>query len=70
MITNTSFSPGFSLPKDSMYVNSALVVRRPKVQLLSLFKGRSGHQSITTAKTPHYMYRYKIGVSFRECDWG
>ena len=38
-----------------MYVNPALVVRRPKVQLLPLFKGRSGHQSIITAKTQPYI---------------
>ena len=60
MIINTSFSPSFSLPKNSVYVNSALVVRRPKVELLRLLKGCSGHQSVTTTKTPHYIYRYKI----------
>ena len=68
MIINSSFSPDFSLPKDSMYVNSALGVRRPKVQLLSVFKGGSGQPNVTTAKTPRYIYRYKTGVSFGEWD--
>ena len=72
MVTNTSFSPSFSLPKNAMYVNSSLVVRRQKIQLklLSLFKGMSGHQSITTTKTPHYIYSYKIRVRVGEWDWG
>ena len=50
-----------------MYVNSALIVRRQKVQLLPLFKGMSGHQSVTTAKP---QYTYKIGVRVEEWDWG
>ena len=68
--TDFSFSPGFSLPKNPMCVNLALVVRRRKVQLLPFFKVKSGHQSVTTTKTPQYICRYKIGVSVGELDWG
>ena len=55
MISATSFIPGFSLPENAMYVNWALIVIIQKVQLLPLFKGRSGHQNVTNAKL-HIIY--------------
>ena len=64
MITKTSFSPGFNLPKKSVY---SFCCQGPKVRLLSFFKGKSGQlRHVHFVRVSLRNLATKLGVKVRQ----